>query len=57
VRHFLDIATYEPASQAEWDDTYSRFLTTREQVGQRGSAANKIPTIPSRTERNTDTND
>lgn len=34
VRHFLDIATYEPATQAEWDDTYSRFLTMREQVGQ-----------------------
>jgi hypothetical protein len=57
VHHFLDIATYESASEAEWDDTYSRFLTMREQVGQRGSASNKIPTMPSQTERNTDTND
>jgi len=34
VHNSFDIATYEPASEAEWDEAYTRFLDTMEQSGQ-----------------------
>lgn len=57
MRRSFDVAAYEPAAGTEWDEAYSRFLVMREQIGQRGFASSKMPNIPSRAERNTDTND
>ena len=33
VRNSFDVATYEPAGEAEWDEAYDRFLDTMEQIG------------------------
>jgi rhamnulokinase len=33
VRNSFDVATYEPAGGAEWDDAYGRFLATMERIG------------------------
>jgi rhamnulokinase len=33
VRNSFDVATYEPAGEAEWDEAYDRFLAMMEQIG------------------------
>jgi rhamnulokinase len=33
VRNSFDVATYEPAGEAEWDEAYGRFLAMMEQIG------------------------
>jgi rhamnulokinase len=33
VRNSFDVATYEPAGRAEWDEAYARFLAVMEQSG------------------------
>jgi len=33
VRNSFDVATYEPADVAEWDEAYGRFLAMMEQIG------------------------
>jgi rhamnulokinase len=33
VRNSFDVATYEPAGEAEWNEAYGRFLAMMEQIG------------------------
>jgi rhamnulokinase len=34
VRNSFDVATYEPAGGAEWEEAYGRFLAVMEEIGQ-----------------------
>jgi hypothetical protein len=33
VRNSFDVATYEPAGEADWEEAYTHFLAVMEQSG------------------------